>query len=451
MKSLLDRKQEFINKAKRKYGELYDYSKVNYAGKNKKVRIFCTKHNTWFFQTPALHLLGTGCSDCAREKMSKSSVTRKIDWNSEEVLLNLQNLLDLGKTFEEIGKILKISGHQVGVVVKKYSLKINNPSFIEKQKIENYLNLGYNLQQISKILGVTSSAVSYKLKKYNLKIPSKFEKNNISKDYILSLLDKGMSLKEISKEINISTYILRKFIKENNIKILIKKDLNKLILEIKELASLGNNLNKISTIVGLSRPTLSKLVTEFNIDMPRGSIAFNKEEIEGYILEGYSNKEIALFLGIQYPETITRFEKRVGLVNPNKALSSGEIFVKKFLEDNKIPYEHCKYYSSIEGRKINRVFIDFVIKDYKNTTYWIEYNGLQHYKKVQRFHKTTEDFKRQLTRDNNIREYCSENGIKFIEIPYLLKNFEQISEFLNKVLILDLDPNQLIDYSNLYK
>lgn len=50
MKSLLDRKQEFINKAKRKYGELYDYSKVNYAGKIKKLEFFVLNTIPGFFK-----------------------------------------------------------------------------------------------------------------------------------------------------------------------------------------------------------------------------------------------------------------------------------------------------------------------------------------------------------------------------------------------------------------
>lgn len=56
---------------------------------------------------------------------------------------------------------------------------------------------------------------------------------------------------------------------------------------------------------------------------------------------------------------------------------------------------------------------------------WIEYNGLQHYKKVDYFHKTDEGFLKQLNRDNEVRKYCKENNIILIEIPYTYNTYEK--------------------------
>jgi len=55
---------EFILRAKRKHGDKYDYSKVDYLGINEKVIIICKEHGD-FSQTPATHFGAVrGCQRC---------------------------------------------------------------------------------------------------------------------------------------------------------------------------------------------------------------------------------------------------------------------------------------------------------------------------------------------------------------------------------------------------
>jgi hypothetical protein len=63
-KSLEIRTIEFIEKAKKKHGSTYDYSKVEYSGAHTKVCIICSEHGE-FNQAPTGHLTGNGCPDCA--------------------------------------------------------------------------------------------------------------------------------------------------------------------------------------------------------------------------------------------------------------------------------------------------------------------------------------------------------------------------------------------------
>ncbi len=61
--------EEFIEKAKKKHIDengdtIYDYSKVEYGGSQKKVTIICLKHGD-FEQKPNSHLNGHGCHKCA--------------------------------------------------------------------------------------------------------------------------------------------------------------------------------------------------------------------------------------------------------------------------------------------------------------------------------------------------------------------------------------------------
>lgn len=64
---------EFIEKARKKHGDKYDYSKVEYTNAKNKVEIICKKHNE-FYQTPSDHLGGCGCPECGSDR--KSPVTR---------------------------------------------------------------------------------------------------------------------------------------------------------------------------------------------------------------------------------------------------------------------------------------------------------------------------------------------------------------------------------------
>lgn len=60
-------KEEFITRAKNKYGDKFDYSNINYIDYNTKVKIICKKHGE-FWQKPVYHLQGNGCKECINEE-----------------------------------------------------------------------------------------------------------------------------------------------------------------------------------------------------------------------------------------------------------------------------------------------------------------------------------------------------------------------------------------------
>lgn len=70
-KVLEERKSAFIAKAKSKFGDYYDYSKVNYIDSQTHVTIICPKHGE-FRQTPAGHLASKcPCLKCSYEHRAK--------------------------------------------------------------------------------------------------------------------------------------------------------------------------------------------------------------------------------------------------------------------------------------------------------------------------------------------------------------------------------------------
>jgi very-short-patch-repair endonuclease len=56
--------EEFIERAKLKHGDRYDYSLSVYTGGGEKLKIICKEHGV-FFQKPDKHLLGQGCRKCS--------------------------------------------------------------------------------------------------------------------------------------------------------------------------------------------------------------------------------------------------------------------------------------------------------------------------------------------------------------------------------------------------
>ncbi len=62
----------FIEQAKTKHNDYYDYSVVSYKGSLKPVVIVCPKHGE-FYQIASYHLTGNGCKECAIKNKSHTS------------------------------------------------------------------------------------------------------------------------------------------------------------------------------------------------------------------------------------------------------------------------------------------------------------------------------------------------------------------------------------------
>lgn len=77
---------KFIQKAKKKHGDYYDYSLVEYKTCKDKVKIVCPEHGV-FEQTPDSHVQGKGCVECGRLKAADS-----MKWTTEEFIENARKV-----------------------------------------------------------------------------------------------------------------------------------------------------------------------------------------------------------------------------------------------------------------------------------------------------------------------------------------------------------------------
>lgn len=203
-------KEEFIDKAKLKHGDRYDYSKVNYINNNTNVVIICKEHGE-FEQRPRMHI-SHGCKECKYQSYrhcQEDIVNRlnilhnyKYDYSSFKYKSIIDKINLSCSKHGDFDILLETHLKGIGCLLchKEHKFKIRNEEFIEKcLKIHNNL---YDYSEV-KYNGL------YNLVKIICPKHGVFEQ--IPKNH---LVGKGCSICRESKgELNI-----RKYLTENNIK-----------------------------------------------------------------------------------------------------------------------------------------------------------------------------------------------------------------------------------------
>ncbi|QNI20980.1 hypothetical protein [Vibrio phage vB_pir03] len=75
-------REAFVKEAKEKYGDVYDYSKIDYKNISTEVTVICNKHGP-FQAIPLRHLEGKRCMECFRE--SKRLTFDEFEKRAEEI------------------------------------------------------------------------------------------------------------------------------------------------------------------------------------------------------------------------------------------------------------------------------------------------------------------------------------------------------------------------------
>ena len=91
---MYNKKEKFIEKSNKKHNNKYDYSKVEYVNSKTKVCIICPEHGE-FWQTPAAHVRGNGCPECANKKRGKRTV------NTENLIEKYHSIHNSKYTYEK--------------------------------------------------------------------------------------------------------------------------------------------------------------------------------------------------------------------------------------------------------------------------------------------------------------------------------------------------------------
>lgn len=106
--------EEFIVKAIKKHGNVYDYSRVNFIHTKKPVEIICKTHGV-FLQIPNGHLNGYGCKKCATDINSKRKKY------SHDVFIQ-KAILKHGNKFDYSLTIYKNSTSKIKIICPKHGV-----------------------------------------------------------------------------------------------------------------------------------------------------------------------------------------------------------------------------------------------------------------------------------------------------------------------------------------
>ena len=118
---------------------------------------------------------------------------------------------------------------------------------------------------------------------------------------------------------------------------------------------------------------------------------------------------------------------------PKCNMSHAEIRIEKYLKSANVNFEEQKVFEDCKNIKV--LPFDFYLPDYRIL---VEAQGMQHYEPVEYF-GGEKRFKRIQKNDNIKKEYCKNNNIKLIEIPYT--DFNRIEEILDNYLFPKQDGN----------
>lgn len=110
----------------------------------------------------------------------------------------------------------------------------------------------------------------------------------------------------------------------------------------------------------------------------------------------------------------------------NSEMSAGEIIVSKFLIKNGVEFIREHYDLKLINRGTgNLLFFDFYLPKYKMV---IEFDGAYHYKPIKGKDELNKQIDRDLLKDN----YCKNNKIKILRIPYWQDVEKVICEYFDK-------------------
>ena len=312
-------KQRFIESSKIKYNNRYDYSFVEYKGNKERVLIKCTKHNELFKTTPRNHLFkSSGCRKCAKENM--------IENGHKKVKSNEQFILDSQLKY----------GNKYNYSKCNYTGTKNNITLIC-----NDCGSEFTINAHSHLNGIDGGCKTCGITK-------------VSKTKELSLEE---VLEKCKKHINADNYIF------DNIEY--KGSHDKMRIECKK------------------HGYFFMLPYNFYGNMQNCPECYNKSIGEKIIINAFSEKNIKY-----------EYEKEFDML--------------------------------IDKRKLS---YDFYIPEYNVL---LECNGIQHYKFEPYFHKTLHDWHKQLHHDWLKRKYAKDNNFKLIAIKYT--KLSRLKKDINKII-----------------
>jgi hypothetical protein len=351
--------EQFIQETKLVHGNKFDYSLVNYTGRNNKVKIKCLQHGI-FEQTPAAHLNGQGCPKCKGEKTGKlkRSNTKEFVERARKVHSNVYNysLVNYKNSKLKVKIICLIHGefeqdpgsHLAGCGCPECGLKLHHSKSNTKKFVKDAKNIHGDIYDYS-LVNYTNSWEKIKIKCLKHGIFEQFPANHL----------KGQGCPHCG---------------------LIKCSKN-------HSHSFKNFVNKANKIhdnkYQYFETNYINVTTKIKIKCPKHGVF---EQMP------YSHLN--------------------GIGCPVCHESKGEKIIRQYLIEHDIKFKSQYKFNNCKDKKV--LPFDFYLPEYNIC---IEYQGKQHYEPVDNW-GGEEGLKTVQKHDEIKKNYCTNNNIKLLEIKY---------------------------------
>jgi very-short-patch-repair endonuclease len=382
----------FIERAKLKWGELFDYSKSKYINIDTKIEIICPKHGV-FEQTPDVHLADRtkhGCYKCSKEATGKklnadlSDIKRRIfeKCGTEYELVNYKNINSI---------VIK---HKCGIEIRT-RLHVFLKSRNYKCRCSGAVKKSSNNEEKYVIFVEKSRKIHGNRYDYSESIITKFRGTKTK----IKCLKHGYFFQEPSS--HLSGEGCRKCGRERICDSRIKPEETKRKIEEK---------NGYKLII-IDERSLRTTFRDLKVQCKKC-----QKEMTFTCKNLMADEVECKFCGMK---------------------SRGERKIKRFLDRNNIKYKSQKTFSDCVNPKSKQPLrFDYYLEE---MNICIEFDGVHHFKKEEHFGgnrpawyaKT--DYENIKFRDGLRDSYCSEKGIKMIRIPYWKK--DQIDTILTEELL----------------
>lgn len=298
-------------------------------------------------------------------------------------------------TQKEVAQRLGICKPTIIKKMKEFNIRTKyfDESKVSKEQMTGlYIEKNYTQEEIGNILGCGKHNVKHILDKFNIK-SERYKASQISKRILLDLYtNKEKTMKEIADKFGVSSSTVLIKIKKYNIK---RRGCLRSLKSYKK--EVFDNVGKEFDVLGDYTGIFEKIKIKHNLCNNVFEIVANN------------------------------FRTRYSCPYCNE--SKGEAKVRRFLDKHKIPYK--KEYWFDDCRHKYPLPFDFVIFDNNKLNCLIEYDGKFHYITVEGFYDEKQLVYKQKC-DKIKNDYCKENGLKLIRIPYW--EYENIEKILNRKL-----------------
>lgn len=405
--------EEFVRRAQNTHGNLYDYSQVEYKGAKRKVKIFCTRCGTYFWQKPERHMRGNGCPNCAVYMSKEEFITKakavhgdKYDYSETNVYTNEKIKIyckNCNRFFYQ-SKNAHLQGKNCNLCSKNH--RYTQEEFIEKVKKIHGNKYDFS-ETFYKKAEEKVKVFCNECKKYFYTTPSALLQGRGCQKCASTIITWEEFLKRsIEKHENKYEYIKpEKFRVQNKIKIYCKS-CKKFFIQNAHSHMSGKGCIVCS---GTAQYTTEEFIAKSKELFGKNTFDYNNCVYTGMLHKiklkcNKCNLEFEI-----YP--VNHIHQKHGCPNC-KPKSKGEEALKIYLKEKGIKYIMQKKFKNCKAKRL--LPFDFYLPDY-NTC--IEYQGIQHYKSVERF-GGDKAFMDLLERDQIKRDFCKKEGIKLIEIKY---------------------------------